>query len=162
MSHEIVARPLTADDFTPFGGVLEGSGAADKIINDGRCGLYHERARLDFTDGRPGISLFKSEPVQLPYRLTLMERHPAGSQAFVPMSRDPFLVIVASDRAGKPGDVQAFVTQAGQGINFHRAVWHGVLTPLGGPGLFAVIDRIGAGDNLEEYRFDSGYRIVAA
>ncbi len=53
------------------------------------------------------------------------------------------------------------MTQAGQGINFHRGTWHGVLTPLHEPGLFAVVDRIGDGANLEEFFFDQPYVVVA-
>lgn len=145
--------PLTADAFAPFGDVLEATGAPDRIINEGLCGRFHDRARLDFgPDGRAGISLFKAEPRALPYRLTLLERHPLGSQAFIPMAHEPFLVIVAPDAGGKPGAPLAFLTTPGQAINFLRGTWHGVLTPLGAPGLFAVIDRIGEGPNLEEHR----------
>ena len=148
---QITAQPLTAKAFAPFGDVLEVAGAPDKIINQGFCGRYHDRAALDFgPDGRAGISLFKAEPRQMPYLLDLMERHPEGSQAFIPMSLDPFLVIVAPDDGGRPGTPLAFVTTPGQGINFHRNTWHGVLTPLHAPGLFAVVDRIGETPNLEE------------
>jgi ureidoglycolate lyase len=87
----------------------------------------------------------------LPLKLDLVERHPDGSQAFVPMSHQPFLVVVAEDQNGIPQNIRAFLTEAGQAINIHRGVWHGVLTPLYDPGLFAVIDRIGEGPNLEEY-----------
>lgn len=85
--------------------------------------------------------------------LDLMERHPDGSQAFLPMTQNPFLVVVASDEDGVPGRPVAFETQPGQGVNYHRNVWHGVLAPLHEPGLFAVVDRVGAGPNLEEHRF---------
>ncbi|MGA1129855.1 MAG: ureidoglycolate lyase, partial [Chthoniobacterales bacterium] len=76
---------------------------------------------------------------------------PDGSQAFVPMSHQPFLVVMAKDKNGIPQNIRAFLTEAGQAINIHRGVWHGVLTPLAGSGLFAVIDRIGPGANLEEH-----------
>ncbi|MEL7131669.1 MAG: ureidoglycolate lyase [Pseudomonadota bacterium] len=147
---EIKAQPLTAEAFAPFGDVLDCAGDPDKIINAGLCGRYHDRARLDFGDGRAGVSLFNAQPRSLPYRLDLLERHPDGSQCFVPMSAHPFLVIVAPDEDGEPGTPLAFLTAQGQAINFHRGIWHGVLTPLHAPGLFAVIDRIGSGTNLEE------------
>jgi ureidoglycolate lyase len=79
--------------------VLEATGDPDKIINQGLCGRYHDRARLDFGTGRAGISLFDAEPRALPYRLEMVERHPEGSQAFLPMTEHPFLVIVAPDEA---------------------------------------------------------------
>ncbi|UWR06500.1 MULTISPECIES: ureidoglycolate lyase [Ruegeria] len=160
MTRIIPIAPLTAQAFAPFGDVLEVSGAPDKIINQGQCGRYHDRAVLDFADGRAGISLFDANPRALPYQLDMVERHPQGSQAFIPMTHQPFLVIVAPDEGGVPGQPLAFVTQPGQGVNYHRGTWHGVLTPLHAPGLFAVVDRIGSGANLEEHWFDTPYEVV--
>ena len=162
MSRDIIIKPLTAEAFAPFGDLLDCAGAPDKLINQGKCGRYHDRATLDFADGRAGISLFKAELRHLPYQLDLVERHPLGSQAFVPMSDDPFLVIVAPDDNGHPATPRAFRTAPGQAINFHRNTWHGVLTPLSGNGLFAVIDRIGDGDNLQEHWFDTPYTVIGS
>jgi len=159
MNRTILIEPLTAAAFAPFGEVLETVGDPDRLINAGLCGRWHDRARLDILDGRPGISLFRSETRALPYHLDMVERHPQGSQAFLPMSHDPFLVIVAPDMAGRPGSPCAFRTAPGQGINIARNCWHGVLTPLHAPGLFAVIDRIGDGANLEEHWFDTPYTV---
>jgi ureidoglycolate lyase len=155
MSAEILIEPLTRAAFAPFGEVLEAEGPPDRLINQGLCGRYHDLATLDFEDGRAGLSLFRSEARRLPYRLEMVERHPLGSQAFLPMTPDPFLVIVAPDADGAPGRPLAFRTAPGQGINVARNIWHGVLTPLAEPGLFAVIDRIGPGDNLEEHWFET-------
>jgi len=157
----IAIEPLTAEAFAPFGDVLEAVGDPTFMINRGLCGRYHDLAHCDFigTNAHAGISLFKAEARALPYELDMMERHPLGSQAFVPMTADPFLVIVAPDEDGAPGRPRAFLTTPGQGINFFRNVWHGVLTPLAEPGLFAVIDRIGDGNNLEEHWFNEPYRI---
>ena len=157
----ITVKPLTEAAFAPFGDVLEVRGSPDRLINQGLCGRFHDRARLDFGDGRAGLSLFNAEPRRLPYRLEMMERHPDGSQAFVPMTMAAFLVIVAPDAGGVPGTPQAFLTAPGQAINLHRGTWHGVLTPLSAPGLFAVLDRIGPGDNLEEHWFDTPYTVTA-
>ena len=148
---KIIIEPMSADAFAPFGDLLEAKGMPDKIINQGLCGRFHDRARMDFSVGRAGISIFHAEKRDLPLKLDLVERHPDGSQAFVPMSHQPFLVVVAEDQNGTPQNIRAFLTEAGQAINIHRGVWHGVLTPLYDPGLFAVIDRIGEGPNLEEY-----------
>jgi len=158
---EIKIRPLTKEDFAPFGNLLDISGEPDKIINQGNCGRYHNRAGLDFIDGAAGISLFDAKPRALPYELKMMERHPLGSQAFIPMNYAPFLIIAALDNGGTPGLPMAFLSTSGQAINFHRNVWHGVLTPLHGPGLFAVVDRIGEGANLEEVFFDTPYLVVS-
>ena len=159
MTVRIKAEKLTAAAFAPYGDVLDASGEPDKLINQGRCGRFHDRATLDFADGRAGVSIFKGEMERLPLSLEMVERHPKGSQAFVPMSADPFLVVVARDEAGTPVEPKAFLTESGQAINFHRGTWHGVLTPLSEPGLFAVVDRIGDGANLEEHWFDQNYII---
>ncbi len=151
----IVARPLSAGAFEPFGDVIDASGEPERIINAGLCGRFHDRARLDFGEGRAGISLFDAVPRDLPYTLDLLERHPEGSQTFVPMSLSPFLVVVAEDLGDRPGTVHAFVTAPGQAVNLLRGTWHGVLTPLFAPGLFAVIDRIGPGANLDEHRLSA-------
>ncbi|MEX0316591.1 MAG: ureidoglycolate lyase [Ruegeria sp.] len=157
----IVVEPISAAGFAPYGDLIDCAGEPDKIINQGQCGRYHDRASLDFAEGRAGISLFNANPRVLPYRLDMVERHPEGSQAFIPMTHQPFLVIVAPDEDGRPGRPRAFVTEAGQVVNYHRGTWHGVLTPLHGPGLFAVVDRIGGGANLEEFWFDDPYEVVA-
>ncbi len=156
MTQDIKIKPLTAEAFASFGDVLNCNGAPDKLINAGLCGRFHDRAKVD-CDGQIGISLFRSELRKLPYTLDLVERHPLGSQAFIPMSMDPFLVIVA-DKTLQP---RAFLTAPGEGINFHRGTWHGVLTPLTGPGLFAVIDRVDDAPNLEEHHFSTPYRVIA-
>lgn len=160
MTRAIAAEPLTPEAFAPFGEVLEAAAEPDRIINQGLCGRWHDRARLDFGDGRAGISVFSAEPRSLPYRLEMLERHPDGSQAFLPMSLNPFLVIVAPDEAGAPGRPRAFLAAPGQGVNYTRGTWHGVLTPLHLPGLFAVVDRIGEGANLEEHWLETPYDIT--
>ena len=159
---QIVAAPLTAEAFAPYGDLLEASGDF-RLINEGLCHRHHDRARLDFgPQGRAGISIFNAQPRALPYDFTLVERHPEGSQAFVPMTAAPVLSIVAPDLDGKPGTPAPFLSTGVQAINFHRGTWHGVLTPLSAPGLFAVIDRIGTTPNLEEFRYDAPWRVVAA
>ncbi|CUH39393.1 Ureidoglycolate hydrolase [Jannaschia seosinensis] len=155
----IRTQRLRAQTFAPFGQVLDNNGTPEKIINRGLCRRFHDRAALAFGDGRAGLSIFDAAPRMLPYDLDLLERHPDGSQAFVPMHQHEWLVTVAPDENGVPGEPLAFVAEPGQAINFDRGVWHGVLTPLNEPGLFAVIDRIGPGDNLEEHPLDMPYRI---
>lgn len=128
------------------------------MINAGLCGRFHDRAKLDFAGGQAGISLFDAVPRTLPYTCNLLEKHPLGSQAFIPMHQNPFLVIVAADPNAAP---LAFLTAPGQGINLHRGTWHGVLTPLAAPGLFAVIDRIGPEANLQEHKLTTPVIVTA-
>ena len=154
----LIATPLTPEAFAPFGDVLDATGDF-RLINEGMCQRHHDRATLDFgPEGRAGISIFQAEPRALPYTFDLIERHPDGSQAFLPMSENPFLVIVATSPKAEP---QAFLTDGTQGINLHRGTWHGVLTPLHAPGRFAVVDRIGPTPNLEEYRYSEPWTVLA-
>lgn len=153
--------PLTADAFAPFGDVLEATGDF-RLINDGLCRRHHDRARIDIAGAGPGISIFLAPPRPLPYRFDLVERHPLGSQAFIPMTGHSFLVIVAADEGDLPGAPLAFLTNGAQGINLHRGTWHGVLTPLAAPGLFAVVDRCAPGQNLQEYRYSAPWVVATA
>lgn len=154
----LTPEPLTAAAFAPFGEVLEATGDF-RLINDGWCQRHHDRAVLDFgPEGRAGISIFHARPRSLPYSFDLIERHPEGSQAFLPMTEHPFLVIVAESPEHSP---RAFLTTGAQGINLRRGTWHGVLTPLHAPGLFAVVDRIGPTPNLEEFRYHESWTVIA-
>ncbi len=155
-TREIPTRPLTKETFAPFGDVIE-PGENSIAINAGMCARHHDLAQLDFGSGRAGISLFEGKTRTFPYRLDLVERHPEGSQAFIPMSAIPLLITVCADQDGTPGRPQAFMMGAGQAVNLHRGIWHGVLAPMGAPGqqgLYAVVDHIGDAPNLEEHRFD--------
>ena len=151
MSSAIHTEPLSPAAFAAFGDVIEASGAPDMLINQGLAARFHDRAQMDFGSGRAGISLFRAEARTLPYRLEMLERHPLGSQAFIPMQACAWLVITAPDNDGAPGLPRAFLAAPGQAINFHRNTWHGVLAPLEDSALFAVVDRIGEGNNLEEH-----------
>jgi ureidoglycolate lyase len=158
----IVAAALTAAAFAPFGDVIEAAGASFPI-NGGMCDRFHDLARMEFAgDGaRAGISVGFGRPYPMPLAFDLVERHPLGSQAFVPMTADPFLVVVAPDEGGRPGRPLAFLTAKGQGVNYLRGTWHGVLTPLGREAPFVIVDRIGEGTNLEEFRYEAPWTVVA-
>ncbi|MEO6013200.1 MAG: ureidoglycolate lyase [Devosia sp.] len=151
----LAAQRLTGDAFAQFGQIIEIAGAQHYPINAGNCERYHDLARVELggVHARPLISIFHARHFVLPYTLTLVERHPLGSQAFYPLSTNPFLVIVAPDESGTPGIPRAFVTGPGQGINIAMNVWHGVLTPLVADANFLVVDRGGEGINLEEHSY---------
>lgn len=157
----IETEKITTDLFRPFGDLLKLKNIPDMMINQGMCERHHDLAKVEYEKGgKPGISLFNAEPQELPYKLEMMERHPKGSQAFIPMHAQPFLVIVAIDDEGIPAQPNAFITEPHIGINFHKNIWHGVLTPIYSPGIFAVIDRIASDKNLEEHWFASPYTIL--
>lgn len=161
MTHILTATPLTREAFAPFGEVIETEGSRHYPINDGKCERYHDLACVKAIgeNARVLINLFRGAPYALPLQLKMVERHPLGSQAFYPLSPRPFLVVVCPDETGKPGTPRAFLTAPGQGVNYHRNIWHGVLTPIGAPQDFIVVDRGGDGVNLEEYFFDEAWQI---
>ena len=158
--HNIQIEPISTDSFHSYGDVIETGSIPPVIINQGKCKRYSDLADLSHNDrGRIGISLFQAELRSLPYELSLMERHPLGPQCFFPIDGNPFLVIVAAFENNAPDKPRAFITNRYQGINFRQNTWHGVLTPLHGSGLFAVIDWLGSENNLIEYKFDEPYII---
>ncbi|WP_332717780.1 ureidoglycolate lyase [Pelagibacterium mangrovi] len=161
MSRVIIIRKLTADAFAPFGQVLATKDARSYLINGGMTERFHDLANVEIggENGRTLISIFRGQPYDLPLTLRMVERHPLGSQAFMPLHDRPFLVIVAPDEDGVPGTPLAFLTEPGIGVNIGRNVWHGVLTPLEREGDFLVVDRGGEGNNLEEYFFENPFTV---
>lgn len=159
MSRAITIAPLSPDAFAPFGQVLTTEGAHHYPINNGMTERFHDLANVEIggENGRTLISIFRGQPYELPLTLKMVERHPLGSQAFMPLHDRPFLVIVAPDEGGRPGTPLVFLTQPGVGINVGRNVWHGVLTPLEQEGDFLVVDRGGDGVNLEEFFFEEPF-----
>lgn len=153
------ARPLTCEDFAPFGDVIETAGHDGFTINQGTATRYHDLARVDVTarGGRAAIGLVRAQPQTTPVPLRLMERHPLASQAFIPLGQYPFLVVVA--RPGPAPDqtmLHAFVSNGHQGINYHKGVWHHPLIALGAETDFVVVDRQGPGDNCDEAAIQGG------
>lgn len=159
---EIVIQPLTREAFAPFGDVIETENANNFPINGGNATRYHDLAKIDTTGekARPMISLVRGVPYPLPLKLTMVERHPLGSQAFIPLSDNPFLIVVSRETEEGPSEPIAFKTTPGQGVNIARNVWHGILTPLDDVSDFAVVDRGGEGVNLEEHFFKEPFLIV--
>ena len=158
----ILARPLTREAFAPFGDVIDTDWPHHYPINQGKAKRYHGLAKVE-AEG-PGaevlISIFHGTPYDFPLQLSMVERHPLGSQAFVPLTDFPFLVVVAEETEGGPGEPIAFRTAPGQGVNIDRNVWHGILTPLDGVSDFAVVDRGGEGVNLEEHFYEAPFLIA--
>src|SRR5689334_14844749 len=98
---EISPTPLTAHAFAPYGQVIEASDRARQMpINYGHGTRFHDLARIDVNDGggQAIVSIFRAKPLEPPI-LKVVERHPMGSQAFVPLSGRRYLVAVAP-----PGD----------------------------------------------------------
>jgi ureidoglycolate lyase len=161
MTRIVTARPLTRTAFAEFGDVIDTGTDNHHPINGGKAERYHALATAEAAgpNARVLISIVKGSPYEFPLRLAMVERHPLGSQAFVPLSPRPFLVVVCRDEDGRPGEPQAFLTRPGQGVNYPRNRWHGVLTPIEEPQDFLVVDRGGDGANLEEHFFEEPWEI---
>ncbi|NJR13349.1 MAG: ureidoglycolate lyase [Phyllobacteriaceae bacterium] len=158
---QIIAKPLTREAFAPFGEVIETAAAHHYPINGGMAERFHDLAHIEAhgANARVLVSIFEGRPYALPLSLSLVERHPLGSQAFFPLGDRPWLVIVAPDTPDGPGAPQAFLARGDQGVNYPANQWHGVLTPFGAPQRFLVVDRGGDGVNLEEYSYATPFSI---
>ena len=158
----LVARPLTAEAFAPFGQVIDKSVTQPRPMNAGKARRFHDLADILVSgeESRVVVGLVEAEAYPLPLVFRLVERHPFGAQAFIPLTDAPFLVIVCPDEDGTPGRPQAFVTAPWQGVCYARNTWHGVLTPFGQAQDFVVVDRAGAGVNLEEFTFAEPWTVA--
>ncbi|HSX58746.1 MAG TPA: ureidoglycolate lyase [Tahibacter sp.] len=146
----LAIEALTREAFAEFGEVIEAAGAAQSYaINSGTTQRFHDLATVDTgrEDGRTIVSIFRAQPRELPFVVSMLERHPLGSQAFVPLGAQPYLVVVASDPQSVP---RAFLAREGQGVNYRAGTWHHPLLALEAVSDFLVIDRAGPGNNCDE------------
>ncbi|MEX0644775.1 MAG: ureidoglycolate lyase [Parvularculaceae bacterium] len=144
---------LTPQSFASFGDIIDAASAKKSYpINQGYSTRFHDLANIDVSDGGGEIcvSIFRSKPIPPPVAIRLMERHPLGSQAFIPLERRPYLVVVAPAGDFKIANVRVFLARPDQGVNYAKGVWHHFLLGLEAPSDFLVIDRKGPGDNLDE------------
>ena len=157
MSHfRVPIRPLTRDAFQYYGDVVQVAESPHYTINQGWAERYADLAKLDLNEngGRASLGLVRAEPRPMPMRIKMLERHPLSSQFFIPLAPRPFLNVVARPgHAPKPEDLVAFRSVAGQGVNYHRGVWHHPLIALDQTTDFLVVDRRGEGENCDEIEF---------
>ena len=149
---ELTPEPLTAEAFSPFGSVIQVSDTAVTLdINQGHAVRYDRLAEIDVADGGGigVINMFRAQPRDS-LVLKMFERHPLGSQSFVPLGGRPFLVAVAPAGAFDPAGVRLFQAEGHQGVHYNKGVWHHSLLALDPDSLFLVVDRAGPGTNLEE------------
>jgi len=155
MPRTLTIEPLTREAFRPFGDVIETAGAEHYPINGGTTTRFHDLAKVQLLgdDARALINVFRGQPMKPPLTLTTLERHPLGSQAFIPLQGRPYLVVVAEPGdALDPATLKAFLAQGNQGVNYHAGTWHHYLLSLEAESDFLVVDRGGGGDNCEERR----------
>lgn len=148
------ASPLSAKTFAPYGDVIEVCDSNQTLsINYGSTTRHHDLATIDTQaeGGRPIVSIFRADACRLAHRVKVMECHPLGSQAFMPLGNQPYLIVVAQAGEFDVHGLSAFIAQAHQGVNYHRGIWHHYCLPLNGAMDFLVIDRGGEGNNCDEY-----------
>ena len=146
--------PLTSTAFAPFGDVIESEAANPIVINQGFAQRFNDLAKIDVetAGGGVNVSLFTGQPRPQPIAIKLMERHPLGSQLFMPLQDRPWLVLVAAE-VHDFSSYRAFAATGRQGVNYARNVWHHPLLVFDADSRFMVVDRKGPGNNLEEVWF---------
>ncbi|MDQ7079699.1 MAG: ureidoglycolate lyase [Paracoccaceae bacterium] len=147
-------EPLSPDAFAPFGEVIEADPATAIEINDGFTTRFHALARAT-SDADVILSIFRGRP--RPLRVMMLECHPLGSQAFMPLGGRDWLAVVAA--RPEPAACRAFLCRGDQGVNYRAGTWHHPLLVLGDAQDFLVVDRAGPGDNLQEVFFDQTVQI---
>ena len=156
--NKIQIQPLTAENFKPFGDVLMTKGSDFFYINEKHTERYHDLAEIQ-SDAKVGMSIFKNiKASQFPIEISMLERHPLGSQAFVAMHGQKFVIVVAENFDKDTPDlnkIKAFITDGNQGVNYHAGTWHHPLITLEAPSEFIVVDRIGVSQNCDVYPFEN-------
>ena len=150
MKITIYPKPITKENFSKFGDMITTDDIKPLEINNGYAKRFDGIANLDTSkdNGETTICIFSALKRSFPMKIDMMEKHPLGSQAFVPMKETTFLVFVAP-KATKPNlhKIEAFVVPPGIGVNYNPGIWHFPLISTEDMN-FLVIDRKGSGDNL--------------
>ena len=164
-AHVINPRPISAESFAPYGDVIQAAAATLAAMNDARFERFHGLAQVDVTDneGRASISIARCRiATTFPHSIHMVERHPHGSQAFIPLSGFPFIVVVAaaSDTVD-PAAFRAFVTDGTQGVNYRKGIWHMPMIGMQAGQEFLIVDRQPTGDNCDECTLDEPLVLAA-
>ena len=146
----IKPKPINKSNFSGFGDVISTKDINPIDINNGYAKRYDNIANLNTSkdNGETTISIFSALKRQFPMKIDMMEKHPLGSQAFIPMKETTFLVLVAP-QSDKPNlnKIECFVIPPGIGINYKPGTWHFPLISTEDMN-FLVVDRKGSGENL--------------
>jgi ureidoglycolate lyase len=163
MSITLTPQPLISERFAPYGDVIESVLDHAAAMNSARFERFDDLCSVDVSDaGRVAVSIARCRvATSLPYRLDMVERHPLGSQAFVPLTPCRMIVVVAPpEESVEACDLRAFVTNGRQGINYHRGTWHMPLIAFEAGQEFLIIDRAADMPNCEQHSLDETVRLV--
>ena len=146
----IIPIPITKENFAKYGDMISTKDIKPLEINNGYAKRYDGVANLNTSsdNGETTISIFSALKRNFPMKIDMMEKHPLGSQAFIPMKETTFLVFVAP-KEEKPdlNKIEAFIIPPGIGVNYKPGTWHFPLISTEDMN-FLVVDRKGSGDNL--------------
>ena len=152
----IEPKPINKENFSKFGELVTTEGLKSIDINNGYAKRFEEAVKLDTLQdrGETTISIFSALKRTFPMKIDMMEQHPLGSQAFIPMKETTFLVLVAP-KSDKPdlNKIESFIIPPGVGINYKSGTWHFPLISTEDMN-FLVIDRKGSGNNLKIENLD--------
>ena len=148
--------PITKENFSKFGNMITTEDINPLEINNGYAKRFDNIAKIDTSsqNGETTISIFSALKRSFPMKIDMMEKHPLGSQAFIPMKETTFLSLVAP--AGEKPDIEkikSFIVPKGIGVNYKANVWHFPLISTEDMN-FLVVDRKGSGDNLVIEKLD--------
>ena len=150
MEFIINPKPITKEDFLIFGDVITTDKLKPIEINNGFAKRFDGVANLNTAqnNGVTTISIFSALKRSFPMKIDMMEKHPLGSQAFIPMKETTFLAFVAP-QGDKPDldKIKSFIIPPGIGINYSPGTWHFPLISTENMN-FLVVDRKGSGNNL--------------
>lgn len=153
--HELTPVALTSSLFEPFGDVISKEAATVVYpINAGRAKRYHALVRPVAGPHGLSVNIFEAQPVELPLRVDLMERHPLSSQSFMPLDGRPYLVLVGQGESCRSQDIQAFWARGDQGVCYRPGIWHYPLAAVAMSQDFLVVDGGGEKDDLEVMAID--------
>ncbi len=148
--------PITKDNFSKFGDMISTSEIKPMEINNGYAKRYDGIANLNTSkdNGKTTISIFSAIKRKFPMKIDMMEKHPLGSQAFIPMKETTFIVFVAP-KGKKPNinKIKSFIVPKQTGVNYKPGIWHFPLISTENTN-FLVIDRKGSGENLVIHKFE--------
>ena len=154
---EKIIKPIKINrsNFATYGDLISTSDVNHININAGYAKRFDNLANLNTSKdgGQTIVSIFSALKRTFPMTVDMMEKHPLGTQAFIPMKETIFLSFVAP--LGNSPDInkiQSFIIPPRTGINYKPGIWHFPLISTEDTN-FIVIDRKGKGENLIIHNF---------